>query len=947
MNSKSHTATDKLGDTSTSLIANRTVLLFVSSTFSDLQAERDELVANVFPRIRSYCRDRSVVFTEVDLRWGITRQQANDKEILSRCFHEIERCEPFFIGIIGDRYGWVPDHEKDILDPFRKQHAWLNSLNNTSVTEMEFLHGVFNRNASPDIPLFYSKHQPSSAVSETKVESDHEPLHEKPQLEALKHKLRQSQYPFREGFLDPKTLGQWIYDDMVARIDNLFPTASSNEKDSDSFRHFHHARQFTIGFSGRQKELQRISKLSKQRGRCVMILGEPGAGKSALLANWFQATADESDAQARTGWLAKLLGVATVDTIRIVRFAHLNSDDSSPDKLAHSIIREIKRRLCLKRSLPKDSVCALVEFQGWLEEAGALGKLLIMIDGIDNIESDIDRLRILLPSPAPPGVTFVASATKGDREGAFDSAALVRSGWKTIHLEPLPAAACCEMIERTLEFYGKQLDNSAAIAERSASKNPRFVRNLVEGIRVHGEFGVAGEKLDERIDWFLASRDEVDLYDRLIEKWQADFNGDRLDMVGNSLVFLLLSNNGLEERELLVLLGKENMPMAHFNWTPFKAASENVLVESGGKLLIPNPTFRKAIVNRFLSNPIAEAGFRQTLIDYFQSCNSPQRQIDELLWQWAILGDWHQICQWLNEFEHIERCWSQHEYVIKDYCRRTAKSLGVSIAEIFANMVSVEQMELKPAVTACRLLYDLSEFELSSHIISKLLDRNERLEQQDLRMLLSFRGSILLPECPERALETWKREELICRDLAAKSALAACLGNQAIAYRRLGDTDQAEQFHQQEQAIARDQNDLRMLAGSLSNETQLLIENDHHDRAQRNLKEFGRLANILRAPQLIGRWHECQGACYSNIKKYYDAAIFFEKAAIAFREAGDQHALALSLCRLAESQYLMGDLDSSIDHLDEAELVAKDIDRADLRHEFKMIQKRILSQFER
>lgn len=137
MNSKSHTATDKLGDTSTSLIANRTVLLFVSSTFSDLQAERDELVANVFPRIRSYCRDRSVVFTEVDLRWGITRQQANDKEILSRCFHEIERCEPFFIGIIGDRYGWVPDHEKDILDPFRKQHAWLNSLNNTSVTEME------------------------------------------------------------------------------------------------------------------------------------------------------------------------------------------------------------------------------------------------------------------------------------------------------------------------------------------------------------------------------------------------------------------------------------------------------------------------------------------------------------------------------------------------------------------------------------------------------------------------------------------------------------------------------------------------------------------------------------------------------------------------------------------------------------------------------------------
>lgn len=80
-------------------------------------AERDELITKVFPELRNRCRDRFVEIVEVDLRWGITPDQAARGEVLPICLEEINRCRPgedagtrpFFIGLLGERYGWVPD----------------------------------------------------------------------------------------------------------------------------------------------------------------------------------------------------------------------------------------------------------------------------------------------------------------------------------------------------------------------------------------------------------------------------------------------------------------------------------------------------------------------------------------------------------------------------------------------------------------------------------------------------------------------------------------------------------------------------------------------------------------------------------------------------------------------------------------------------------------------
>ena len=83
----------------------RTIRVFLSSTFRDFGEERDLLVRRVFPSLCARLKDRCVDLVDVDLRWGITAQEAERGEVLPICLAEIDRARPYFIGMLGERYG--------------------------------------------------------------------------------------------------------------------------------------------------------------------------------------------------------------------------------------------------------------------------------------------------------------------------------------------------------------------------------------------------------------------------------------------------------------------------------------------------------------------------------------------------------------------------------------------------------------------------------------------------------------------------------------------------------------------------------------------------------------------------------------------------------------------------------------------------------------------------
>ena len=110
-----------------------------------MQSERDMLVNKVFPRLRQIAYERNVTLTEVDLRWGITEEEAKSSKVVEICLDEIRNSHPFFIGLLGERYGWCPSKETLIEhQAMPDRYEWLAADldRGMSITEIEIQYGV-------------------------------------------------------------------------------------------------------------------------------------------------------------------------------------------------------------------------------------------------------------------------------------------------------------------------------------------------------------------------------------------------------------------------------------------------------------------------------------------------------------------------------------------------------------------------------------------------------------------------------------------------------------------------------------------------------------------------------------------------------------------------------------------------------------------------------------
>ena len=145
-------------------VENRCVRVFISSTFRDMMEERDALMSHAWPELRRFCLERQVELVEVDMRWGITEEQATWKETLKLCLDEIRACRPYFIGLIGERYGWIPDNDA-FTEDLKEEQPWLVELDGKSVTELEIVHGVLNNPEMADRSFFYFR-DPAYSLSQ-------------------------------------------------------------------------------------------------------------------------------------------------------------------------------------------------------------------------------------------------------------------------------------------------------------------------------------------------------------------------------------------------------------------------------------------------------------------------------------------------------------------------------------------------------------------------------------------------------------------------------------------------------------------------------------------------------------------------------------------------------------------------------------------------------------
>lgn len=611
---------------------DRTIRVFLSSTFRDFAEERDLLVRKVFPELRRKCRERQVELVDVDLRWGITEMEAQQGKVLPICMAEIDRSRPWFMGFIGERYGWVPAPEQYDSAIIQEQ-PWLEEHRGSkSVTELEILHGVLNNPAMEGRAFFYFR----DTMWSRKLGGDFlcEGTEEKAKLEALKDRIRKSGFPVLENYPSPEALAGRVKEDLWKLIDEAYP--ESEVPDALTRERMAHEAYGTtrcrlyLGGEGYFKALDDAMKAKEYRP--VLITGQSGGGKSALVANWANKFRRENP-----------------NAFVLTHFLAVGAYAANPVGLTTRLVEELARFTGEYLVLEGDPRKASHMFSGWLQKAGKFavesGKLFVLVvDALDKL-SDVRDLE-WWPRHLPEGIRLVVTCLKG---GALDTIR-TRMDWHEIEVTPMAKRDCEIFIAAHLANYRKSLppEMVAIILAHPLCGNPLFLHTILEELRV---FGVH-EELSEKLQYYLASQTIVDLFEKVLERVEDD---NTRDAVCASMELLWAAKERLSEDNLLQATG-----LAPAVWASIHTALDGSLISASGSVAFSHDYLHKAVQNRYLHDDISQMLIHRKMADFCSaSMRFRKKEVSNYVRRHSVehfidAGDWDNTTAYLCDIEFIE-----------------------------------------------------------------------------------------------------------------------------------------------------------------------------------------------------------------------------------------------------------------------------------------------------
>jgi ATP/maltotriose-dependent transcriptional regulator MalT len=893
--------------------SQRAIRVFVSSTFRDMQGERDELVKRVFPELRHRCEERGVTWGEVDLRWGVTDEEKAEGAVLPICLAEIERSRPFFIGLLGDRYGWVPD---GLADDLRAQEPWLADAVGRSVTELEILHGVLNEPASAGRVFFYlrdpayaAQQPPSEQAVYLEVATDDEvaalgaeaaearAARRRQQLAELKARLRTSGHPVRD-YADPIALGPLVLADLAAMVDALFPIGPPGDAVARAAgEQSAYATALTAVVVGRAGDLSALDAAVAGEGPPVLVTGEGGIGKSTLLAAWaarrepapiVHHVAASPEAADWTAMLRRLIAALAADD---------SGDGVDP---------------------PADADGLKAAFAEALRRAGGSGPAVIVLDGIDELEDrDFAPDLAWLPWSLPPGVRLIVSAaSQRTRE-----AALAR-GFVEHRLAPLDERGRRELAVGFLARYAKRLAPELLdrLATHERAGNPLYLRAVCDEIRQHGDHFTLGTVLDG----YLAAVTVDDLFERILARWERDYERECPGLVGRAMSALWAARRGLAEAELLELLGAGE-PLPHAVWSPLHLAAGESLSRRNGLIGPAHDHLRRAIADRYLPTPEHGRAVHLRLGDYFAGRPVSPRVVDELPWQLRHAEDWNRLAVTLADPEVLAAAYRTDLPELRTAWAALEGAGAHRMVDTYRAVVDDPASHSAIVWEVARLLTDGGEPAAALALHRYLVD-DARARGDERRLggaLANLAAAHLGRQELAEAEAVLAEQEAISRRLGDDRLLQAALGNQAVLARSRHELDIALALMSEEEAICRRLDDGPGLQSSLGNQGAVLRDRRDFDGALARFGDQERAARQVGDGTLVNRALVNQAQVLADRGEVEAALGLLARQERECRQHGDLANLAVNVGNRAAICLQQGRLDEA------AALAAEEADLAD------------------
>ncbi|MCL2114654.1 MAG: TIR domain-containing protein [Methanobrevibacter sp.] len=643
------------------------VTIFIESTFSDMHGERDYLVKNVFPELREWCEERKLHLVDVDLRWGVTAENAENNNTIKTVLNNIDQCRPFYLCLLGQKRGWVPNIEDISLETKMTYPEIENFINGKSITEFSIEHAVLNpltkfRNGQ-EIPLLPAKYalfyfreddyidylnDSQKCIYTNQCESNPEKSDFK--FNKFKDRIKNSELDFTyyqgvwdENHIVPEldhmgekvALGGFtkfimedgshfkdtILNQLKEKISMAFPKnmeiekVTSLQKELDQQDHF---REINIqGFIPNKKLLNELdSYLENDDNKLCILTSEAGFGKTSLLASFTTNLMERNDLRIFT------------------RFAGISNKSENQYDIWRTIIEESAVHLPKGKDSLDDWLPNFEELQKNIgevfENLSKNKKTIIILDGINQLHNGLTMFK-WLPKELPKNLKIILSLKEDEESQELISIFQEHiTHFRIRNLESDEEKRV--IINKYLEQFLKVLDEEQIdmICKTKGSDNPLLLKILLNELKVFGQV----DKLNEQISNFPSN--PTDAFQKVLDRLENEKTYTKIDSKKIvKLIFGLIANAryGLSESELVECIKiwqKENNDIIFEvkdliqtiqsyirQLRPFMKISE-------GKFDFLYGSFKIASIKKYQEDNLR---FNQTLSDYFLQQADPDANL--------------------------------------------------------------------------------------------------------------------------------------------------------------------------------------------------------------------------------------------------------------------------------------------------------------------------------
>lgn len=436
--------------------------VFITSTFADMQAERDYLRTHVFPELQERLKERFTHLEPIDLRWGVettgSEQEQKELLVLKVCLDEIQRSRPFLIALVGDRYGWVPPEDR--MRAATTEAGFETDMSRQSVTALEIEYGVLQ---SPNQrkrsrfyfrrPLPYDQMPTETAAKFSELHSGAGGKERHGALSALKQRVRSQMGDQVRDYSASWTpdggiggLEEWgrqvlrdLWEDLEEETRELAASAAKTWQEQEAVILGQFVEDGCRDFVGREGLLAELVAVATEGedGQGLCLVGPSGSGKSAAFAKLCRILQDR--------------GVFV-----LAHAAGISGPSAQPGSLLRRWIYELADHLGVPD--PSQDTSSLEDLQslfgGLLAQTARQERVVCLVDALNQFDRSPAGTHVTwVPRLPIPNVRFVATAIPGTESKALterpwfrmqdlsaltsvESAAIVRSICARYHKTP-------------------------------------------------------------------------------------------------------------------------------------------------------------------------------------------------------------------------------------------------------------------------------------------------------------------------------------------------------------------------------------------------------------------------------------------------------------------------------------------------------------------------------